>query len=161
MKKPSYPRKEALQPMKRKVGLASDKDGAQIDKETGTGPQRKIENGPRKGVEASEITWVHLSPSGDDSISLNGKVHRLLSPHGHSTQSLVAQFDELNYSAEAMQPKSQISSGYSSQKASAPRAQQLSLTSSTTLYRPRSLRVRSAQAIQPTWPQRPKPSSSV
>ena len=48
-----------------------------------------------------------------------------------------------------MQPKSQINSGYSAHKASAPGAQQLSLTSSTTLLRPCSLRVRSAQAIQP------------
>ena len=73
-KKPSYPRKEALQPMKRKAGLTSDRDEAQRNKENGRGPQRKTENGPRKGVEASEIAWVHLSPSGDDSISLNGSV---------------------------------------------------------------------------------------
>ena len=49
-----------------------------------------------------------------------------------------------------MQPKSQFSSCYSTHKASAPRAQQLSLTSSTTLLRPCSLTVRSAKAIQPT-----------
>ena len=35
------------------------------------------------------------------------------------------------------------------------------LTSSTTLHRPRSLGVRSAQAILPTRPQRPEPSSSL
>ena len=72
-----------------------------------------------------------------------------------------AQFDELDYSAQAMQPKSQISSGYSAHKASAPGAQLLSLTSSTTLLRPCSLRVKSTQAIQLIRPQRPEPSSSV
>ena len=72
-----------------------------------------------------------------------------------------AQFDELNYSAQSIQPKSQLISGYSAHKASAPRAQQLSLTSSTTLHRPCSLRVNSTQAIQPTRPQRPEPSSSI
>ena len=104
-KKPSYQRKEALQPMKRKAGLTSDRDKAQRYKENGRGPQRKTENGPRKGVEASKIAWVHLSPSGDDSISLSAQIP-------------AAQFDELDYSAQAMHPKSQISSGYSSHKAS-------------------------------------------
>ena len=80
---------------------------------------------------------------------------RLFSPHGLSARSPTAQFDEFDYSTQAMQPKSQISSGYSAHKASAPGAQQLSLTSSTTLQRPCSLRVRSAQAIQPTRPQYP------
>ena len=78
-----------------------------------------------------------------------------------SARSLAAQFDELNYSAQAMQPKNQFSSGYLAYKASAPGAQQLSLTSSTILLRPCSLRVSSAQAIQPIRPQRPEPSSSV
>ena len=73
-KKPSYPRKEALQPIKKKAGPTSDEDGAQKDKATGRGLQRKTENGPRKGVEASKITWVHLNPSGDDSINLSGSV---------------------------------------------------------------------------------------
>ena len=54
-KKPSYPRKEAFQPIKRKAGQTSDRDGAQNDKMTGGGLQRKMENGPRKDVEASEI----------------------------------------------------------------------------------------------------------
>ena len=40
-------------------------------------------------------------------------------------------------------------------------AQQLSLTSSTTLHVPCSLRVKSAQGIHPTWPQCPEPRSSV
>ena len=45
-KKPSYPRKEALQPIKRKAGLTSDGHGAQKDKATERDPQRKMENGP-------------------------------------------------------------------------------------------------------------------
>ena len=80
---------------------------------------------------------------------------------GLSAQSPTTQFDELDYSTQAMQPKSQINSGYSARKASAPGAQQLSLMSSTTLLRPCSLRVKSAQAIQPTRPQRLEPSTSV
>ena len=86
---------------------------------------------------------------------------RLFSPQGLSARSPAAQFDELDCSTQAMQPKSQISSGYSARKTSAPRAQQLSLRSSTTLHRPCSLRVKSAHAIQPTRPQRPEPSNSV
>ena len=52
--KPSYPRKEALQPIKRKTGLTSSVDEAQRDNETGRGPQRKKENGPRRDAKASE-----------------------------------------------------------------------------------------------------------
>ena len=55
-----------------------------------------------------------------------------------------AQFDKFDYSAQVIQPKSQISSGYSAHKASMQGAQRLSLTSSTTLHRPYNLRVRSA-----------------
>ena len=54
-KKPSYPRKEAPQPIKKKAGLTNDEDGALKDKATGRGPQRKMQNGPRKGTEASDI----------------------------------------------------------------------------------------------------------
>ena len=53
--KPSYPRKEALQPITRKAGLTSDRDGALKDKETGRGPHRKTENGPQKVGEVSKI----------------------------------------------------------------------------------------------------------
>ena len=53
-KKPSYPRKEALQPIKRKAGLTSSEDEAERDNETGRGPLRKKENGPRRDAEASE-----------------------------------------------------------------------------------------------------------
>ena len=71
-KKPSYPRKEALKPIKRKVGLTSDGDGAQKDKAAERGPQRKMENSPRKDEEVSEIIWVHLNPSVDNIIHLGG-----------------------------------------------------------------------------------------
>ena len=71
-KKPSYPKNEALQPIKRKAGLTRDKDGAQKDKMIGRGLQRKMVNGPRKGVEASEIVWVHLNPSVDNITHLDG-----------------------------------------------------------------------------------------
>ena len=83
-----------------------------------------------------------------------------IQPAGLSARSPAAQFNELNYSTQAMQPKSQFSPGYLAHKASVPGAQQLSFTSSTTLLKPCSLRVRSAQAIQSIRPQRPEPSSS-
>ena len=54
-KKPSYKRKEAPQPIKRKAGLISDRDGAQEDKVIGKGLERKMENDPQRDVEASEI----------------------------------------------------------------------------------------------------------
>ena len=46
-KKPSYPRKEALPPIKRKAGLTSSKDEAQRDNETERGPQRRKESDSR------------------------------------------------------------------------------------------------------------------
>ena len=42
---------------------------------------------------------------------------------GLSARSPVSHFDKLDYSAQATQPRSQISSGYIANKASAPRAQ--------------------------------------
>ena len=72
VKKPSYQRKEALQPIKRKAGLTSERGGAQKDKMTGRGLQRNMENGPRKDAEASEIVWVHLNPSDNNIIHLGG-----------------------------------------------------------------------------------------
>ena len=92
--------------------------------------------------------------------SLRFRSAQPIQPTRPQARSPAAQFDMLDYSTQAMQPKSQISSGYSAHKASGPGAQQLSLTSSTTL-RPCNLRVRSAQVIQPTRPQHPEPSSSV
>ena len=71
-KKPSYPRKEAPQPIKKKAGLTNDEDGAQKGKATGRGLQRKMGNGPRKGVEASEIIWAHLNSRDDHAIHLGG-----------------------------------------------------------------------------------------
>ena len=71
-KKPSFPKKEALQPIKRKAGLTSDRDGAQKDKMTEKGLQRKMVNGPRKDAEASEIVWVHLNPSVGNITHLGG-----------------------------------------------------------------------------------------
>ena len=71
-KKPSYPRKEAPQPINKKAGLTNDEDGAPKDKATGRGLQRKMENGPRKGAEASAIVWVHLNSSDDNAIHLGG-----------------------------------------------------------------------------------------
>ena len=71
-KKLSYPRKEAPQPIKKKAGLTSDEDGAQRDKTTGRDLQRKMENGPQKGVEASEIVWVHLNSSDNNIIHFGG-----------------------------------------------------------------------------------------
>ena len=52
-KNPSYPRKEALQPIKRKARLTRGRDGAQKDKMIGRDLQRNMKNGPRKDVEAS------------------------------------------------------------------------------------------------------------
>ena len=71
-KKASYQRKEAPQPIKKKAGLTSDEDGAQKDKTAGRRLQRKMENGPQKGVEASEIVWVHLNSSEENIIHLDG-----------------------------------------------------------------------------------------
>ena len=71
-KKPSYPRKGAPQPIKKKAGLTNDEEGAQKDKATGRGHQRKMENGPRKGVEASDIVWAHLNSRNDNVIHLGG-----------------------------------------------------------------------------------------
>ena len=137
--------------MKRKAELTSDRDGAQKDKEIGRGPQRKAENGPQKGVEASEIAWVHLNPSGDNSISLSGSVmESSTASSGHAAQEPVQlkqnspqslsgpvcrglqlkkssaptepqrlSYEMLNYSAQAIRPKSQFSSGRIAHKASA------------------------------------------
>ena len=71
-KKPLYPRKEAPQPIRKKAGPTSDEDGAQEDKATRRGLQRKMENGPQKGVEASEIHWVRINLSDDNAIHLGG-----------------------------------------------------------------------------------------
>ena len=71
-RKPSYPRKEALQPIKKKTGHTSDEDGAIKDKATGRGLQSKMENGPRKGMEDSETVWAHLNTRDDNVTHLGG-----------------------------------------------------------------------------------------
>ena len=71
-KKLSYSRKGAPAPIKKKAGQTSNEDGAPKDKATGKGLQRKMENGPRKGVETSEIIWAHLNLRDDNVIHLGG-----------------------------------------------------------------------------------------
>ena len=61
VKKHSYPRKEAPPPIKKKARQTSDEDGAPKDKATGRGLQTKMENGPLKGLETSEIVWAHCN----------------------------------------------------------------------------------------------------
>ena len=70
-KKPSYPRREVPQPIRKKLRPTSDEDEAQEDKATGRGLQRKMKNGPRKGGETSEIVWVHIN-SRDDHVIHHG-----------------------------------------------------------------------------------------
>ena len=67
-KKPSYPRKEALQPTRRKAGLTSNGSEALRDKETERDPQGETENDPRRG----ESIRDHLSLSYDNGIHLGG-----------------------------------------------------------------------------------------
>ena len=71
VKKPSYPRKRALPPIKKKAGQTSDEDEALKDKATEKGLQRKMENGPRKGAGTSEIVWAHRNSKDGDVICLN------------------------------------------------------------------------------------------
>ena len=62
-----------------------------------------------KGLSAQEPQWLSLQSS---------SAQEGLSARGASS----AQFDELNYSDQAIQPKSRFSSGYSALKASAPKS---------------------------------------
>ena len=71
VKKPSCSRRKAPQPLKKEAGLTSDEDGAQRGRATERGLQRKMQNGPRKVVEASGITWAHINLKDDDVIRLN------------------------------------------------------------------------------------------
>ena len=52
-KKPSYLKKEALQPKRRRAGLTNNEDEALSDKEIEKNPRKMTENGPRKDMEAS------------------------------------------------------------------------------------------------------------
>ena len=51
---------------KKKAGQTSEEDGALKDKATGRGLQRKMENGPQKGMETSETVWDHLNTRDDN-----------------------------------------------------------------------------------------------
>ena len=74
VKKPSYPRKRALAPIKKKAGQTSDEDEAPKDKAIGKGLRRKMENGPRKGAGTSENVWAHRNSKDDDVIHLSGSL---------------------------------------------------------------------------------------
>ena len=69
-KKPSYPRREAPQPLKNETGLTSDEDGAQRDRATEKGLQGKMQNDPRKCVEALDISRANLNSRDDHVIHL-------------------------------------------------------------------------------------------
>ena len=74
VKKPSYSRRRALPPIKKKAEQTSDEDEAPKDNATGKGPQRKMENDPQKGVGTSEIAWAHHNSKDDDVIRLSGSL---------------------------------------------------------------------------------------
>ena len=108
---------------------------------------------------------------------------RLERHQGHSARSPAAHFDEFVYSAQATLPQESDQLrlhchsatsplDWNATKAIAPEAQQLTLTSSSTLHRPRCLRSQTSSgytatrlhrhsAGTPPRPQRPKPSSSL
>ena len=71
VKKPSYPRRTVLPPIKKKAEQISDEDEAPKDKATENGPLRKMENDPQKGVGTSEIAWAHHNSNDDDVIRLS------------------------------------------------------------------------------------------
>ena len=71
-KKPLHPREKALQPIRRRVGLTSSRSEALGDKEIGRDLQGRIGNDPRRGEEASETAWDHLSSSYVNGIHIIG-----------------------------------------------------------------------------------------
>ena len=71
-KKPLHPREEALQPTRRKAGRTSNGSEALGDKEIERDLQGGTGNDPRRGEEASEAAWDHLSPSYVGDIHLSG-----------------------------------------------------------------------------------------
>ena len=73
-KKLSYPRKRTHPPIKKGAGLTNDEDEAQRDRATERGLQRKMKNGPQKGVGISEIVWAHHNLKDDDVIRLIGSL---------------------------------------------------------------------------------------
>ena len=72
--KPSYLKRKAPQPQKKKAGQTSDEDEALKDKTTEKGLQIRMEKGPRKGVGTSEIVWAHSNSKDDDVIRLSGSL---------------------------------------------------------------------------------------
>ena len=65
-KKLSYPKEGAPPPIKKQAGQIGDEYGVPKDKTAGRGPKRKMENGPRKDEETSEIVWAHLNTRDDN-----------------------------------------------------------------------------------------------
>ena len=64
-------KKESSSTHKEKGEQTNDEDGAPKDKAIRKGLQRKMENGPQKGIGTSEIVWVHRNPKDDDVIRLS------------------------------------------------------------------------------------------
>ena len=71
-KKPLHLREEALQqPTRRKAGLTSNESEAPGNKEIERDLQGGTGNDPRRGKEALETAWDHLSPSCVNGIHLS------------------------------------------------------------------------------------------
>ena len=86
---------------------------------------------------------------------------RLQRYQGHSARSQVAHFDEFIYSGQVTLPEESDQLRLHCYSATAPGAQQLTLTSSSTLDRSRYLRSQISSGYIATRPQRPEPSSSL
>ena len=67
-------KKKSSSTHKEKSGQTSDEDEAPKDKAIGKGLQRKMENGPQKGVGTFEIVWAHRNLKDDDVIRLSGSL---------------------------------------------------------------------------------------
>ena len=82
-------------------------------------------------------------------------------PLGFSARSPAAHFDELIYSTQVTLPKESDQLKLHRHSATAPGAQQLTLTSSSTLHRSCYLRSQISSGYIATRPQHPEPSSSL
>ena len=80
---------------------------------------------------------------------------------GHSARSPAAHFDEFVYSAQVTLPEESDQLRLHRHSATAPGAQQLTLTSSSTLHRSRYLRSQISSGYIATRPQRSEPSNSL
>ena len=89
---------------------------------------------------------------------LRSQTAQATSPLGHSARSPVAHFDEFIYSAQVTLPEESDQLRLHRHSASAPGAQQLTLTSSSTLHRSRYLRSQISSDYIATRPQRQEPS---